>query len=128
MARKNLGAAFDRMETSESAFVRATVSKAGPKFLKSIEKQLDPSGSGNLSRSGIIALLKKLKVTRPEPILRKMGSVRAGQIVKKQAFRDWLDGKDVAALVVATNKNIKKAEKKKHTGKDKKTKNVSGDP
>ena len=108
VARKNLGLALENMETSESAFVRVTVSKAGPKFLKAIEKQLDPTGSGELSRSGIVALLKKLKVTRPEPILRKMGSARAGEAVNTRAFRDWLAGKET------NTKSRKKSRKKSH--------------
>eukprot|EP00946_MAST-07B_sp_MAST-7B-sp1_P002151 g2151.t1 len=92
--RTNLKIAYEGLEISESAFVRATMSKAGPKFLKAIEDQLDPTGCGDLNRSGIIALLRKLKVKQPEPLLRAMGSPRAGMAIKRQAFRDWLAGKN----------------------------------
>ena len=103
--RVSLLKAFENLEIDESAFVRTTVARAGPNFLKAIESRLDPTNSGEMSRFGVLSLLKKLKVTRPEPILKKMGSFHVGMPVKRQAFRDWLDGKESVAEKNANKKH-----------------------
>ena len=90
VARTLMTRALSKTEIRDVERVRTTLNKAGWPFLQALFKQLDPLDTGFLPKSGIMTLLRKLKVEHIPPIMRQLQSARQKDAVEKTHFVKWL--------------------------------------